>query len=50
MGYDVVYVPDCSATASGKFAEEMVRYNADLTGFVASSTDVVDGLKKQKEA
>jgi len=48
QGFDTVYVEDCSATTSPWYAEQMVRYNGDLDGFLANSTDVIDALKKQK--
>lgn len=47
-GFDVVYVQDCAGTSSPWFAEEMVRYNADLDGFIANSTYVIDALDRQK--
>ncbi|KAF2772691.1 isochorismatase hydrolase [Teratosphaeria nubilosa] len=47
-GFDVVYVEDCTGTTSPWFAEEMARYNADLDGFLANSSYVIDALEKQK--
>ncbi|KAK1585998.1 isochorismatase hydrolase [Colletotrichum navitas] len=44
-GFDVVYVPDCAATISPWYAEQMVRYNADLNGFIANSSDIIAALK-----
>ncbi|KAK4973945.1 hypothetical protein LTR28_011212 [Elasticomyces elasticus] len=43
-GFDVVYVDDIAATVSPEAAAEMVRYNADLNGFVTNSTLVLSGL------
>ncbi|GAB7361605.1 hypothetical protein MBLNU230_g1657t1 [Neophaeotheca triangularis] len=47
-GFDTVYVEDCAATVSPWYAEQMVRYNADLNGFRANSTHVVEALKRQE--
>ncbi|KAH6134517.1 hypothetical protein HBI64_060200 [Parastagonospora nodorum] len=43
-GYDVVYVDDIAATISPQSATEMVRYNADIDGFITNSTLVVPAL------
>lgn len=47
-GFAVVYVQDCARTSSPWYAEEMVRYNAELDGFIANSTYVTDALGMQK--
>ncbi|KAL8386858.1 hypothetical protein RB595_010338 [Gaeumannomyces hyphopodioides] len=46
-GFDMIYVPDCAATISPWYAEQMVRYNADLNGFLANSTDIIAALGKK---
>ncbi|KAJ4408923.1 hypothetical protein N0V82_009578 [Gnomoniopsis sp. IMI 355080] len=43
-GYDVIYVDDISATTSPEAAYGMVRYNADLNGFIGNSTDIINAL------
>jgi len=49
-GFDVVYVDDISATVSGDAAYGMVRYNADLNGFIGNSTGIVGALRQQMSA
>ncbi|KAH9830246.1 isochorismatase hydrolase [Teratosphaeria destructans] len=48
-GFDVVYVEDCTGTTSPWYAEQMARYNADLDGFLANSTYIIDALEMQKK-
>ncbi|KAF2219257.1 Isochorismatase-like protein [Elsinoe ampelina] len=43
-GYDVVYVDDISQTVSPFSARQMVRYNANLDGFIGSSTEILGAL------
>ncbi|PNS18438.1 T-complex protein 1 subunit gamma [Sphaceloma murrayae] len=43
-GYDVVYVDDISQTVSPFSARQMVRYNANLDGFVGNSTEILAAL------
>ncbi|KAJ4397352.1 hypothetical protein N0V93_001577 [Gnomoniopsis smithogilvyi] len=43
-GYDVIYVDDISATTSPEAAYGMVRYNADLNGFIGNSSDIITAL------
>ena len=44
-GYDVVWVDDIAATVSPFYATQMVRYNADIDGFVSNSTMILPALK-----
>ncbi|KAH7350514.1 Isochorismatase-like protein [Rhexocercosporidium sp. MPI-PUGE-AT-0058] len=44
VGLDVVYVEDISATISPYYAAQMVKYNADLNGFVSNSTMILPAL------
>ncbi|EIN06081.1 Isochorismatase hydrolase [Punctularia strigosozonata HHB-11173 SS5] len=46
-GYDAIFVQDASATSSPEFATEMVIFNANGLGFVANSTQIIDGLSAQ---
>jgi len=43
-GFDVIYVDDISATTSPYYATQMVRYNADLDGFLSNSTMILPAL------
>ncbi|KAL5377602.1 hypothetical protein DPSP01_009656 [Paraphaeosphaeria sporulosa] len=43
-GYDVVWVDDIAATTSPQAATDMVRYNANLDGFVTNSSIVLSAL------
>ncbi|KAG8627914.1 hypothetical protein KVT40_003787 [Elsinoe batatas] len=43
-GYDVVYVDDISQTLSPFSARQMVRYNANLDGFIGNSTEILAAL------
>ncbi|KAI9692399.1 MAG: hypothetical protein M1822_006630 [Bathelium mastoideum] len=44
-GFDVVYVDDISATVSPEYATQMVRYNADLNGFLSNSSAILNAIK-----
>ncbi|KAB8225804.1 Isochorismatase hydrolase [Aspergillus novoparasiticus] len=44
-GYDVILVPDISATNSPYYASQMVYYNTDARGFMANSSQILDGIK-----
>ncbi|KAI9712656.1 MAG: hypothetical protein M1820_001277 [Bogoriella megaspora] len=44
-GFDVVYVDDIAATTSPEAAVEMVRYNANLNGFLTNSTAILDAIR-----
>ncbi|KAL9094480.1 MAG: hypothetical protein Q9165_003330 [Trypethelium subeluteriae] len=44
-GFDVVYVEDISATESPEYATQMVKYNADLDGFLTNSTAILNAIK-----
>lgn len=43
-GFDVIYVDDLAATVSPTYATQMVRYNADLNGFLGNSTEIIQAL------
>lgn len=43
-GYDVVYVDDIAATTSPQAATEMVRYNANLDGFISNSSLIIPAI------
>ena len=43
-GYDVVYVDDIAATVSPEYATQMVRYNADLNGFLSNTSLILSAL------
>jgi nicotinamidase-related amidase len=43
-GFDVIYVDDISATTSGEAAYGMVRYNADLDGWIGNSTGILGAM------
>ena len=43
-GFDVVNVDDIAATVSPFYATQMVRYNANLNGFLGNSSQIVDAL------
>ncbi|KAJ5215170.1 Isochorismatase hydrolase [Penicillium citrinum] len=44
-GYDVFLVPDISATDSPDYASQMVYYNTDSRGFLANSSQIIEGIK-----
>ncbi|KAB8272881.1 Isochorismatase hydrolase [Aspergillus minisclerotigenes] len=46
-GYDVILVPDISATDSPYYASQMVYYNTDARGFMANSSQILEGIKMQ---
>ncbi|KAF2681522.1 Isochorismatase hydrolase [Lentithecium fluviatile CBS 122367] len=43
-GYDVIYVDDIAATTSPEYATQMVKYNANLDGFLSSSSLIISAL------
>ncbi|KAF2642861.1 Isochorismatase hydrolase [Massarina eburnea CBS 473.64] len=43
-GYDVVYVDDIAATTSPESATQMVRYNANLDGFLTNSSLILSSI------
>ena len=43
-GLDTIYVQDCAGTSNPDFAEEMVRYNVNRSGFQTTSTHIVAAL------
>ncbi|KAF2465604.1 Isochorismatase hydrolase, partial [Lindgomyces ingoldianus] len=43
-GYDVVYVDDIAATTSPEYATQMVKYNANLDGFLSNSSLILSAL------
>jgi nicotinamidase-related amidase len=47
LGYDCIYLDDCSATTSPDFCLQATRYNVkQIFGFVARSTDLLAGLEE----
>ncbi|KAF2259749.1 Isochorismatase hydrolase [Lojkania enalia] len=43
-GYDVVYVDNIAATTSPEYATQMVKYNANLDGFISNSSLILSAL------